>query len=65
MSVTSVICPTCGFEVTHVSVGRKGSIKLDVVEWVSLCEASNKAQPGNCPNLNAAMEIAGLPPFQD
>lgn len=64
MSITTVTCHTCGFEVTHISFGRKGSIKLDVVEWVSLCEASKKAQPGNCPNLNAAMEAGGLPPFR-
>lgn len=63
MTITTATCPTCGFQVSHISVGRKGSIKLDVVEWMSLCQVTTKAEPGNCPNLNAAMKAAGLPPF--
>jgi len=65
MSITTVTCPICGFEVSHISNGKKGNINLDVVAWVSLCEAPSKAQPGNCPNLNAAMATAGLPAFRD
>lgn len=64
MAIITARCPTCGFEVSHISFGKKGSIKLDVVEWVSLCEAAVKAEPGNCPSLNAAMTAAGLPPFR-
>lgn len=64
VSVTTATCPQCGFEITHVQIGKKGQLRLDVVEWASLCEEPQKSEPGNCPHLNAQMALAGLPTFR-
>jgi hypothetical protein len=46
-------CTKCGFEVPHACVAGRGGTRIDVQEWLSLCqelEAAN-GKPHQCPRL--------------
>lgn len=62
MAYETIRCPTCGFEMTHVSFAGKGQLKLEVTEWLALCQNPARSGVGACPDLNAALARLGFPP---
>jgi len=49
-------CSKCGFEVPHASLAGRGSVSIDVEEWLTICQNIEVAEgrASQCPELAAA-----------
>ena len=49
-------CSKCGFEVPHASLAGRGSVSVDVEEWLTVCQNIEAAEgrASQCPELAAA-----------
>jgi len=49
-------CSKCGFEVPHASLAGRGSVSVDVEEWLTVCQNIEAAEgrASQCPDLAAA-----------
>ena len=49
-------CSKCGFEVPHASLAGRGSVSVDVEEWLTICQNIEVAEgrASQCPELAAA-----------
>src|SRR5215213_2664265 len=49
-------CSKCGFEVPHASLVGRGSVSVDVEEWLTVCQNIEAAEgrASQCPDLAAA-----------